>query len=107
ILGYSVWEQRYSRDSSIIGRVLPVNGLPHTVVGVMPKGFMFPELEQAWMPITPRVEERRAQPWDIATLARRKESVSLDEAKAQLATVSKRLRELDGELFDKWTTTAA
>jgi len=64
ILGYGVWEKRYAADSSIIGRSIPVNGQPHTIVAVMPKGFMFPEREEAWVPIVPRldgrvVEERR------------------------------------------------
>ena len=50
ILGYGVWEKRYGADSSILGHTLPVNGQPHTVVAVMPKGFMFPERQEAWVP---------------------------------------------------------
>src|SRR5687768_14609334 len=46
VLGYGVWKERYAGDSAIIGRTLPVNGAPHTVIGVMPQGFMFPELQE-------------------------------------------------------------
>jgi len=62
ILGHGVWERRYSADSTVVGRSIQVNGLPHTVVGVMPAGFMFPEAEEAWVPITPRLEKRDGDP---------------------------------------------
>jgi putative ABC transport system permease protein len=82
-----------------------VNGLPHTVVGVMPRGFMFPEQEQAWAPITPRVELRRGDVWDIASLAHRKPDVPLDEANAQLASLSTRIAEEDPGM-KLWRTVA-
>jgi len=47
ILGYGIWGRRYAADSSIIGRTRPVNGLPSTVIDIMPSDFMFPEREEA------------------------------------------------------------
>jgi putative ABC transport system permease protein len=105
ILGYGVWEKRYAADSSIIGRVLPVNGLPHTVVGVMPKGFMFPEQEQAWTPMVPRLEARTTDPWDVQTLARVKETIGIDEAGVELAAISRRIAATNPAL-EKWTAIA-
>src|SRR6185503_4721246 len=43
ILSYEVWQRRYQSDPKIIGRLVTVNGKPHTVVAVMPIGFGFPE----------------------------------------------------------------
>jgi putative ABC transport system permease protein len=105
LLSYKVWEQRYSRDSSIIGRVLPINGLPHTVVGIMPKGFSFPEQEQVWTPMVPRVEPRTIDPWDVQAIARRKSGIALDETNTQLAAISKRIGETTVSLA-KWRTVA-
>ncbi|HEX4006428.1 MAG TPA: ABC transporter permease [Acidobacteriaceae bacterium] len=42
ILSNSVWKKFYQGDPSIIGRVIPINGDPYTVIGVMPAGIFFP-----------------------------------------------------------------
>src|SRR5262245_51285990 len=35
VLGESIWKTRYSADPSIVGRVIRINDIPATVVGVM------------------------------------------------------------------------
>ena len=91
VLGYGVWTERYAGDSSIIGRTLPVNGAPHTVIGVMPQGFMFPELEEAWIPIAPRLDGNPRDWREVQIIGRLKEGSGIDVATAQLEAVSKRL----------------
>ncbi len=45
------WERRFDLDPEILGRTLTLDGTPHTVVGVMPKGFeMLPAGVQALRP---------------------------------------------------------
>ncbi|HKG92477.1 MAG TPA: ADOP family duplicated permease, partial [Gemmatimonadaceae bacterium] len=39
VLGYDAWRARYGSDPRIVGRVVRGNGVPLTVVGVMPPGF--------------------------------------------------------------------
>jgi hypothetical protein len=50
LLGHGLWQRRYAGDTAIVGRSIMVNGLPYRVVGVMPPGFGFPEVGQAWLP---------------------------------------------------------
>ena len=45
ILGHSTWQNSFGADSSIIGRAISLDGTPHTVVGVLPHGFVFPRSE--------------------------------------------------------------
>jgi predicted permease len=40
VLGYDLWQKRYSGDPSIIGKTIQINLHPYTVVGVAPKGFI-------------------------------------------------------------------
>src|SRR5262249_1191334 len=45
-----LWRRRYSADPSIVGRTITINAAAHTVVGVMPPRFQFPQLSQLWVP---------------------------------------------------------
>src|SRR5688500_11506792 len=42
ILSAGVWKQRYQSAPGVIGRGIPINGRPHTIIGVMPPRFAFP-----------------------------------------------------------------
>jgi hypothetical protein len=51
ILGSRLWTTRYNADPSIVGRRVRVNGVPSTVIGVMPDGFRFPVVSDMWQPL--------------------------------------------------------
>ncbi|HTV14541.1 MAG TPA: ABC transporter permease [Acidobacteriaceae bacterium] len=42
ILSDSVWRKFYGADASIVGRAVPIDGDPYTVIGVLPPGTFFP-----------------------------------------------------------------
>jgi len=39
VLGYSYWMRRFNGDPSIVGKSVDLNGMPATVIGVVPKTF--------------------------------------------------------------------
>jgi hypothetical protein len=50
VLSYGLWVRRYGREPAIVGRSLTIDGLPATVVGVMPASFTFPDARtDAWI----------------------------------------------------------
>ena len=51
ILGSRIWTTRYDADPAIVGRNVRVNGVPATVIGVMPDGFRFPVVSDVWQPL--------------------------------------------------------
>jgi len=48
ILRHSFWERRYGKAPSVIGRTVRINGAPTTVIGIMPRGFSFPQNADLW-----------------------------------------------------------
>jgi len=54
VIGYDTWRSMFGADSSIIGRMVPINGVPLRVVGVAREGFggVEPTPRQFWAPIT-------------------------------------------------------
>jgi putative ABC transport system permease protein len=52
LISDDLWDRRYNRDPSIVGRAIQINSRPHTVIGVMPVRFKFPENEYLWLPLS-------------------------------------------------------
>jgi putative ABC transport system permease protein len=62
ILSESLWRQAFHADPNIAGKAVKLGGKFHTVVGVMPSSFRFPEetgpdvAKGVWMPLQPTEE---------------------------------------------------
>jgi predicted permease len=53
VVSYSYW-QKHSRDPSVLGSALLINGRAYTIVGIMPEGFTGTESvfsREAWLPL--------------------------------------------------------
>ena len=62
IISYGLWQRRYAGDANMIGKTIPVDGRPHTVVGIMPPALDRTMDVQLWRPIvfnTPETSVRR------------------------------------------------
>src|ERR1019366_4184814 len=66
ILSDRVWRDRFGGRSDALGREITVNGVPHTVIGVMPPGFGFPAAALAWttLQLDP-LDIRAAHSWQV------------------------------------------
>lgn len=52
VLGWTLY-QEFGADPSLLGARMDVDGVPHTLVGVMPDGFGFPERHAFWTVLPP------------------------------------------------------
>ena len=107
LLGYDTWVQRFSADSGILGRTIQINTNPHTVVGVMPRRFKFPEVAELWIPITPIEHASPRIERGIAAFGRLKPGVTLEQATTELTTVATRLEEAYPVENRGWTARAS
>jgi predicted permease len=51
LLGWGLWQRRFGGDPGIVGRSIDLNGIPTQVVGIMPRGFDFPNRSELWVPL--------------------------------------------------------
>ena len=52
LLSHGLWVERYGADPDMVGRTIPLDGESHRVVGVMPRGFAFPDQRvRLWLPM--------------------------------------------------------
>jgi predicted permease len=94
VLTDSLWQRRFAADPNIVGKSITLDGEPYTVIGVMPPGFQFGrELGQAvdiYSPIaiTPEMLARGWFQEPLATIARLKQNVTLQQAQAEMDTIA-------------------
>ena len=91
MLSDEVWHLRYNGDRSIVGRSISINGFPHTVIGVMPPKFMFPETQRLWVTLAPYFESTARDVRALQVFARMKPGVSVEQATTDVAGVVGRL----------------
>jgi len=100
ILSYQGWQTFFARDPSVIGKTLRIEGVPVTVIGVLPPGMRFPQIALApkthfqetadapllFEPLTPSKRDLTADMgnFNYKTIARLKSGVKLAQANAEL-----------------------
>ncbi len=95
LLANGFWRTRYGADPNVVGRTLVVDGVPSTVVGVLPPGVALKEEPQLWAPFGFTAEQRAPtrRGWRfLSAVGRLRPGVTLDGAQAQLDALADALR---------------
>lgn len=94
LLSEEYWRRALNSRPDIVGAALRLNGLPATVIGVMPGGLRATLIEggpKAWSPLIPGPAELTYGRGTLSILARLKPGVTLASARAEMTVVGKRL----------------
>jgi len=104
LLSDVVWQQRYHGDRSIVGRAILVNSRPHTVVGVMPPEFEFPQNQQVWLPLAEYAYSTKRGERSIVSFARLKTGVTLGRAQQEADTIARQLAQTyhENQFWGAW-----
>jgi putative ABC transport system permease protein len=95
VLSHRLWVSRFNSDPGILGRPLQLDGVPRTVIGVMPASFDFTrETEELWVPLalTPEQATRYSDHF-LRVFARLKPATSLDRAQSEATSAERALAE--------------
>jgi len=93
IVSHDFWIQNLGARADAIGGSITLNDQSYTLVGVMPGSFRFPaESVRLWEPMRLEAPARRG-PYFLGGLARLRPGISLQQARADMAAVSQRIRE--------------
>jgi predicted permease len=101
LLSYGLWQRRYAGDPDIVGKTVDLNRVPYTVLGVMPKGFVFPLASlqyndtpaDVWVPMAFTKEELTGwgNHFNNSVLCRLKPGVTIAQAQTEANLIAGRL----------------
>ncbi len=97
VVSYPFWRGRLGGNPRVVGETLTLDGLTHTIVGVMPQGFDYPRGTQIWRPLPmdesgqrPRSAMRPMRMVNI--LARLKSPLTDEQLQAQMPQLTASIR---------------
>lgn len=93
LISHALWQRRFHSDPSAVGRILTVDGVPRTIVGVVPHHLGEMVAADLWLPtaINPSHIERRNHNYGI--VARLKPGVTMAQARAEMVILARRLEQ--------------
>jgi predicted permease len=91
ILSYKVWENRYGKDLTVIGRTVRIDEVPTTIVGVMPPRLDFPREIEVWKPLIPSEDHKKRENRGFTVYGHIADHASIKSADIEAATIMKRI----------------
>jgi predicted permease len=112
VVGHSLWENRWG-GGDVLGTELELNGVAHTIVGVMDRSYRDPEpvesgpIVQVWVPARENDPEHDRGDFSFRVIGRLASGTSVEAAQRQLTAIGARLAEaypdpnrMDGNALD-------
>jgi predicted permease len=104
ILGYRFWQKQFGGDPSVIGQQMTLNGTVRTVIGVMPRRFMWRGAD-VYLPTVPHPGQPIEGVHFVHVVGRLKPGVTDQQAEADLRPIIQELqRESPKDFPEKWRT---
>ena len=110
ILSFELWQRRYGSEPDILGKKIMIDGKPHVVVGVMPRGFQFfvkqesfyqkpPEL---WVPMNFTAQRASSHGRYLQAIGLLRPGVTLAQARSSMSALASRLAAEDPASMKNW-----
>jgi len=97
VLSHAFWQRRFQGDPQVLGRVMRLNGVPCTIVGVAPRRFtgasVLPQIPDFWQPV---LSPDQRGPFQI--VARRRPAVNLAAAEAETSNLMRQYASTANEM---------
>jgi predicted permease len=94
VLSFALWQSAFGGDPTVVGRDVRLDGIPYSVVGVMPQDFLFADPETLlWRPLAFTAQQKSDQnrhSANFSQIGRLKPGASLEQARAQIDALNAR-----------------
>jgi len=105
IISDRLWRRRFGGDPTILQRPIVSQGIPYTVVGVMPPGFSFLDKSvDVWLPIGFTAQSRTPRGRSLMVVGRLKQGITVERAQLDMTQVSATLTQMFPAFNTGWTS---
>src|SRR6266566_8764783 len=87
ILSDRLWHTRFNGDRAVLGTTIVLDGIPRTVIGIMPRGFTFPAASQLWTPLALRLDPGNS--FIFPVVGRLRADATPEQAKSELVAIAR------------------
>jgi len=102
VISYGLWQRKFGGSLDALNRKVDIGG-DTVIVGIMPRGFNYPDNTEVWWPsATDPAKERRDNRY-LQVVTRLKPNVSMDQAQAEMDTINQRLAQNYTETNTGWS----
>ena len=94
VITFGFWQRQFGGRDDVIGQTVKLSGVPHTVIGVLPKGFEFAlgDSPEIWAAMKPDNDcEKHRDCHDLYAVGRLKDGVSVQTALANMQSIARQL----------------
>ena len=107
VIADGLWRSEFGGQADVLGRELKLNGEEYRIIGVMPRGFLYPQSTElkygdtnekstdVWIPMALTAQQKADRDnTDAFAIARLRPGVSVEQAQAEVGTLMERLDQL-------------
>jgi putative ABC transport system permease protein len=106
IISNELWRRRFGGDPAMLGSSLLLDGVPHTIVGILPPKFRYAEdRTEIWTPLGIMGNENRGAHY-LSPVGRLRPGAALEQARAEMAAIAGRLAGTYPETNQGWSAGA-
>jgi putative ABC transport system permease protein len=104
VISDRLWRRRFNADRALLERPITLQGVPYTVVGIMPPGFTFlDKTVDAWVPVGFTAASRTPRGRSLSVVARLKPGVTMGQAQQDMTRVAGDLTRMFPDFNTGWT----
>jgi putative ABC transport system permease protein len=99
LIGDGLWRRRFAGDPGVLGHTVPIDGIVHEIVGVMPPGYTAPppvvfrgtppvDRAELWLPLATDLAREQRGAHNLTVIARLREGVSVEAADTDIQRIA-------------------
>jgi putative ABC transport system permease protein len=102
VLSHALWLRRFGGNRGVVGMSLVLDGEPHTVIGVLPAGFAFPDDAELWRPLAMTASDANRRADLIRVIARLGPEIDPASAQAEMSGIARQLEQSHPATNTNW-----
>jgi predicted permease len=103
VISYALWQRKFGGSPDVVNSKVNLSGDMTTIIGIMPRGFTYPDDAEIWWAYAVNPAEERRDNRGIEVVARLKPNTPMAQAQAEMDTINQRLAQNYTETNSGWS----